>query len=780
MIRTLPTLPPDIPPPPVGMVYIGMGRTFRTGGNSIAWRLGPRNGNQWTGGGYAGNEVDHHYAVPAGDRILAINDFNEEPTPVALPAGVPPVPEGYVYLGIGGTFQTGGTRFVGRSASVVNYDKSWDERDGTLAGSSRRACYAAPIGSPVATLNASTIQPQAIQLPRLEDWMPEPPDEAVFLGSDQRAWRQCDSEFYMLEAFGVDWQWTRFDNRPDFALGFNIAARMSSSIWRNNNFVKPSETIQWERTKPLPEGVPPLPEGFVYLGLGNQFQKLPNVPSFAGMWFPPLDNEWSEGASLSGEYDNYHYAAPVESAIATLNNMNTSVPSKPLPDPPSFLPAVPEGFVYIGVGLSFERPANAKFPGAVWEHNGRWTTWNHKESLFGATDYFHYIVPKDSPIITYNNFQIGPEPIALSTAPKQWILTVGSKAVQNHEEATSLIEPLLTNPENKAKICTDIWNALQYDDPESRILTWIDLEPVVMASIDFNAMSQAEGVSIHEISESNRSVAEIITKAAAGVLLRGGLSNHFRYLETGELIIDPSNPPSLEQGCDIIRRTLEIKETGQRLDNYSAWTLGMLADQMENFFGQDFDPSMVMEQTSRAYGTYITSLGVFRGCWANRRKLSFTHHKEVYYAKITDQQKDWVLDKAEELQLPVLITRKLCTFVRLYGTEGLEENPPTSEEELKERLETRAVNKNFLFFLPAQNKWFEYRGPFEYIPNGASPIFNADTRAIIAQTGTATKLEAWTPVGIEMPPIRGRAARVRPVEDETPTEASEDVVNQTV
>ena len=106
-----------------------------------------------------------------------------------------------------------------------------------------------------------------------------------------------------------------------------------------------------------------------------------------------------------------------------------------------------------------------------------------------------------------------------------------------------------------------------------------------MLMVDFIPNHSEADVLIPTIAESSKSIGEIITTAAAGVLLRGGLSNHFSYTEDGRLVINPASPPDLEQGCEILRRTLEVRETGQKLDNYSAWTLGMLGDELERFFG---------------------------------------------------------------------------------------------------------------------------------------------------------------------------------------------------
>ena len=323
------------------------------------------------------------------------------------------------------------------------------------------------------------------------------------------------------------------------------------------------------------------------------------------------------------------------------------------------------------------------------------------------------------------------------------------------------IEPLLQDASSLSHASDDIWTSLEYDDPEARIDQWIDIEPTLMAVIEFSPLSEQGGVDITAISESTQSVSSIIIKATAGALLRGGLSNHFHYRESGELVINTQNPPSLEQAYEILGRTLEIKATGQKIDNYSAWTIGMLGDELERYYEGRFDPSVVMAQTGKAYNTYITSLGVYRACWANRRQnLSFTHHKEAYYAKIAPELKEKALDICSRHNLSVGQLRKILSHMRVYGEESLDEmETAESADDVLDRLSVRTVSKNYLFFLPSRNKWFQYRGPYEMIPNGATPILNADTRAIIRE-GESTPLESYSPPGVEMPALRGHAAAI--------------------
>lgn len=367
----------------------------------------------------------------------------------------------------------------------------------------------------------------------------------------------------------------------------------------------------------------------------------------------------------------------------------------------------------------------------------RWTPWTN------ASVGSHWIVATEHG----NGQQTSTEPPV--RAAKQWSLIVGSDTVgENIEEA---VRRFVDNPENLPELVADLDEATRVSNPEEVIGHWIDREPSLMAIVEFGNLASVGGVNIEEIAESSSSISEIIIKATAGVMLRGGMSDHFRYLEDGTLVIDPSSPPSLEEAYELIRRTLETKETASKLENYSAWMLGMIADQCEGYFGDRFDPSMIMAATSRAYNTYICALRTFRSWWTERRDgLTYTHHREVEYAKhLTRDTASTVLDLSQEYDLTVLQQRKLISYAKRFDINQLktelEAEPEVNVEHLMERLDIRAVNRRFVFFLRSTNRWYEYKGPFEAIPNGAFPIINIDSREIMQQDGRGAKPEEWVP-----------------------------------
>ena len=306
------------------------------------------------------------------------------------------------------------------------------------------------------------------------------------------------------------------------------------------------------------------------------------------------------------------------------------------------------------------------------------------------------------------------------------------------------------------ELAKQIWNARKSYDPDTRIDPLINQDPIFIAAIEYVNRTSNDGLNLQLIGQSGRTIPEIIVKATAGILLKDGLSDHFVYLEDGELVVNPENPPTLDQGNELLGRILQVKETGEKIGNYAAWTLGMISDMLENHFGEDFDATVVMGATGATYNNYITSLNVFREYWTRRRLgLSYTHHKEVHYSSLDDDQKEFVLDVSERLGLPISAQRKLMSFIRIYGVEGNDIEDADNMAELLDRIQVRSTNRNFLFFMPNESRWRRYKGPFDGIPPIARHIINMDTKTLITD-GNPSPIEEWVPEVRPTPVIRER------------------------
>jgi hypothetical protein len=493
---------------------------------------------------------------------------------------------------------------------------------------------------------------------------------------------------------------------------------------------------------------PPPPNGFVNLGRGGQFTGI--QPFYASVWIPG-DSRWSEPeGGWSGTDANAYYAAPANADIVRAN-----------------VPDWPEGYVCVGQG-----PLDGFVHGR--RFNIETQSWHLGQDYQYAARNRNCLYFERESTENQNMTQPIQAEAPVPRAVRQWDILIGNEMGEVSRLAEDLA-PFLENPSCAEELAADLDEASRRSDPEVSIEHWIDREPSAMAMIEFVPLANSGGVDIQAIAESNAAISDVIIKAAAGVMLRGGLSDHFRYLEDGTLTIDPSNPPTLDHAYEMLKRTLETKETASKLENYSAWMLGMIGDQFETYFQERFDPSIIMAQTSRAYNTYQQSLSTFRAWWTDRRaNLSFTHHREVHHAKhLNHDMGGTVLDMSQKFGLTVLQQRKLISYAKRFDIAALEtemeEAGQEGVEDLMERIDIRAVNKRYLFFLRSANRWYEYKGPFENIPNGASPIINADTRQIMAQDGRSTKPDEWVPVGVLASP-EALAETGADVEDEEDAE----------
>lgn len=70
---------------------------------------------------------------------------------------------------------------------------------------------------------------------------------------------------------------------------------------------------------PVPAGIPPVPEGYVYLGFGRSFHVCPNRRFIGRIFDSDTDEDWGlEFDDVSGNHE-FHYCAPLDSEIVRLN-----------------------------------------------------------------------------------------------------------------------------------------------------------------------------------------------------------------------------------------------------------------------------------------------------------------------------------------------------------------------------------------------------------------------------------------------------------------------------
>ena len=117
-----------------------------------------------------------------------------------LPAHLPPLPAGAVYLGLGGTFAVDGY-FSGWTASSASTRWNADE---TLAGTKQyaHAHYAAPADSEIARLNAK-VEPQSVHIvwsaSRQEPTKTHPSRESAIAEAKRLCAKHPTHEFFVFE-----------------------------------------------------------------------------------------------------------------------------------------------------------------------------------------------------------------------------------------------------------------------------------------------------------------------------------------------------------------------------------------------------------------------------------------------------------------------------------------------------------------------------------------------------------------------------------------------------
>ena len=149
------------------------------------------------------------------------------------------------------------------------------------------------------------------------------------------------------------------------------------------------------------------------------------------------------------------------------------------------------------------------------------------------------------------------------------------------------------------------------------------------------------------------------------------ISNFFVIREGGQATLKANNPPTIKEAYEVIDRIFVARDLTNKIDDYSTWLLGSITSELENYFGAEFDVSQVGEISDKAYNTIVTAVGVFKEYNGRQYKLSFSHHKEAYYAKISKEDKNIILQKAEDLGLSAKHVRKLASLCKKLGSEIL-------------------------------------------------------------------------------------------------------------
>lgn len=214
---------------------------------------------------------------------------------------------------------------------------------------------------------------------------------------------------------------------------------------------------------------------------------------------------------------------------------------------------------------------------------------------------------------------------------------------------------------------------------------------------------------------------EIITHAASGLMSAfSDPQGCFIITPEGICTVNPANPPNLERSYEAVAHILKLKELGNVIDDKSSWMLGSSVVALENYHGENnFSVSQVCDETTKAYNTVVTAVGVFKA-FPHRYKLSFTHHKEAHYAKIPDDAKKLILSKAESHKLGAKQVRSLCSIAKTMDDDQTIRNI-RSKQQAESLIEAYKANKvTYLVF--EAGEWFRVKGLAGETPSGAVVI----------------------------------------------------------
>lgn len=150
------------------------------------------------------------------------------------------------------------------------------------------------------------------------------------------------------------------------------------------------------------------------------------------------------------------------------------------------------------------------------------------------------------------------------------------------------------------------------------------------------------------------------------------LGNNFSHNDE-RWVLDRTDPPSIEDSYAITGKIIGLQDTADQIQDQACWLLGNIIMECEDYFGDEFDVSVVCEVTGKSYNTCATSKSVFLE-FGDRRvdELSFSHHKEVHYQKgLTTGQKSLILKTAAEIGMTCKQTRQLASYIKHEGDDIL-------------------------------------------------------------------------------------------------------------
>ena len=214
-----------------------------------------------------------------------------------------------------------------------------------------------------------------------------------------------------------------------------------------------------------------------------------------------------------------------------------------------------------------------------------------------------------------------------------------------------------------------------------------------------------------------------VSDAAANHLINALVDplHHNFIIIDGVCTINPDNPPDLVHSYQVVADVLKLRSLSGRIDDQTSWLLGSVVVELEAFHGEEFEISQVCNQTTRAYNTVWTAREVYKA-FRNKRysKVSFTGHKEAYFAKISEESKHLILHKAEMLDLSCNQIRSLCSIVKRMDDDTTIKNLRNSTQAEDLISAYRATKVSYIIY--NDNLWILKKGLATEPPTGTVVI----------------------------------------------------------
>lgn len=344
-----------------------------------------------------------------------------------------------------------------------------------------------------------------------------------------------------------------------------------------------------------------------------------------------------------------------------------------------------------------------------------------------------------------------------------WHIYINGLIVEDEQDLrVQLPSDLLEDPSRHEALLADILEAANSGRPSEMVNQWMNREPGVMSILEFIRPS----VTTTDNTELTNSPLDTQLATVAATGLMAGFEDHVLIMpDSGFMVINEENPPTLEQAGEITRRLFLISQAAERLDEFGKWQRGSYLDSCENVFGDNFSVTQFVELSEKNYNTTITCLNTYRAFRSRRYNLSFTHHKEAHYSNLPQDDEDRTLMHrllriSERFQLSCAEQRKLFSYARNgYDIDNLEESidwdleredEPDGEliadrPALVDRVSVREANRNYLF--KYQRQWYHHRGVRDALPNGATDVICTDDWKRVSDNGRTNDIPSWTPVG---------------------------------